>query len=178
MVFLFKNSTFKVNLYFCFFTLFMNSKKIYTIEEATRKLEAYCAYQDCCHKEVISKLQSMQMIPLAIDTIVTYLIQNNFLNEERYAKSFARGKFNIKRWGRRRIVQELKQRDISKFNIETALKEIPEDEYLLTLHELAEKKLQLISDHNILKKKKKLADYLLYRGWETHLVYEKINELI
>lgn len=80
--------------------------------------------------------------------------------------------------GRRRIVQELKQRDISKFNIETALKEIPEDEYLLTLHELAEKKLQLISDHNILKKKKKLADYLLYRGWETHLVYEKINELI
>lgn len=91
---------------------------------------------------------------------------------------FRRGKFNIKRWGRRRIVQELKQRDISKFNIETALKEIPEDEYLLTLHELAEKKLQLISDHNILKKKKKLADYLLYRGWETHLVYEKINELI
>lgn len=105
-------------------------------------------------RRLLSKLQSMQMIPLAIDTIVTYLIQNNFLNEERYAKSFARGKFNIKRWGRRRIVQELKQRDISKFNIETALKEIPEDEYLLTLHELAEKKLQLIQIIIFLRKRK------------------------
>ena len=83
----------------------MNNVKSYTVEEAKRKLESYCAYQDRCHKEVVNKLRDMKMIPLAIDTIIAHLIAHNFLNEERFAKSFARGKFNIKKWGKNRIVR-------------------------------------------------------------------------
>ncbi len=150
----------------------------YTVKEAAKKLEGYCAYQDRCHKEVISKLKQMGMIPVAIDQIVTQLIQENYLNEERFAKSFARGKFNIKKWGKKRIVTELKQRDISKYNINTALKEINEVDYIKTLDALARKRLLQLNESNKLKKRKKLADYLLYRGWESHLVYEKMKELI
>lgn len=157
----------------------MNQKtKGYTIQEATKKIESYCAYQDRCHKEVNGKLKEMGMIPLAIDTIIGQLIEDRFLNEERFAKSFARGKFNIKKWGKNRIVNELKFRNISKYNITTALKEIDPQEYLNTLDTLAIKRLGQISESNIQKRKKKLADYLLYRGWESHLVYEKLQELI
>ena len=150
----------------------------FTLEEATRKLESYCAYQDRCHKEVVTKLQGLGMIPLAIDTIVSHLIQENYLNEERFAKSFARGKFNIKKWGKKRIVAELKVRDISKYNIQSDQNEIDKNQYLKTLDSLAKKRLKQIKDTDTQKKKKKLADYLLYRGWESHLVYEKVNELV
>ncbi|EIJ38643.1 MULTISPECIES: regulatory protein RecX [Galbibacter] len=156
----------------------MNNVKSYTVEEAKRKLESYCAYQDRCHKEVVNKLRDMKMIPLAIDTIIAHLIAHNFLNEERFAKSFARGKFNIKKWGKNRIVRELKFREISRFNIQTALKEISEEDYYKTLHALAEKRANQITEKDRFKKKKKIADYLLYRGWESHLVYDKVNELI
>lgn len=156
----------------------MNHRQAYSIEEATKKIEGYCAYQDRCHKEVIQKLRDMNMIPMAIDKILTQLIQENYLNEERFAKSFARGKFKIKKWGKKRIVNELKLRDITKYNITIALKEIHEEEYITTLDELAKKRLRQISETNIQKKKKKLADYLLYRGWESHLVYGKLQELI
>ena len=155
-----------------------NSRKGYTIQEAAKKLESYCTYQDRCHKEVIKKLRDMGMIPIAIDQIVGQLIEDRFLNEERFAKSFARGKFKIKKWGKNRIVNELKYRDISKYNINIALKEIDPQEYLHALDVLAKKRLQQLSEPNIQKRKKKLADYLLYRGWESHLVYEKLSELV
>lgn len=154
------------------------SKESFTLEEATRKLEGYCAYQDRCHKEVVKKLRKMGMIPLAIDSIVSQLIKDNYLNEERFSKSFARGKFNIKKWGKRRIIAELKARDISKYNIQSGLKEIDEHQYLETFNTLARKRLEQIKDTDKQKKKKKLADYLLYRGWESHLVYDKVNELV
>ena len=77
----------------------MNHYKAYSLEEAKRKLESYCAYQERCHKDVVEKLRGMKMIPEAIDQIATHLIQENYLNEERFARSFARGKFNIKKWG-------------------------------------------------------------------------------
>jgi len=155
-------------------------KKIetYTLTEATRKLEGYCAYQDRCHKEVVTKLREMGMIPIAIDEIIGHLIQENFLNEERFARSFARGKFNIKKWGKNRIVNELKQRDITKYNINLALKELEETAYLETLEKLAGKRLAQLTETNVFKKRKKLADYLLYRGWESPLVYEITKRLI
>lgn len=155
----------------------MNSKT-YTLIEAKRKLEQYCVYQDRCHKEVISKLKEMRMIPLAIDDIITHLIKHNFLNEERFVKSFARGKFNIKHWGRNRITRELKFRNISDYNVKIALKEISEEDYISKLDRISLKKLESIKETNIHKKRKKLADYLLYRGWESHLVYEKTKALI
>lgn len=153
-------------------------KSFVSVTEATRKMEHYCAYQERCHYEVVEKLKGMNMIPEAIDQIVAHLIQENYLNEERFAKSYARGKFNIKKWGKERIVRELKLRQISVFNIKSALAEIDEGDYLETLDELAKKRLGQIRETNIHKKKRKLADYLLYRGWESHLVYEKLTELI
>jgi len=156
----------------------MYSSKPYTLAEATKKMEHYCAYQDRCHKEVMGRLREMRMIPEAIDQIMGHLIQENHLNEERFAKSFVRGKFNIKKWGKNRIINELKHRHISSFNIKSALKEIDAEDYLTTLDALAKKRLAQIIETNIQKKKKKLANYLLYRGWESNLVHEKLKELI
>ncbi|KAA3621627.1 MAG: recombinase RecX, partial [Flavobacterium sp.] len=87
--------------------------------------------------------------------------------------------FRIKKWGKNRIIRELKARDISQYNIKLALKEIPESEYLVAFHELSEKRwTQLTTETNIQKKKKKFADYLLYRGWESHLIWEKLGDLV
>lgn len=156
----------------------MDVQKTYTVEEAKRKLESYCAYQERCHKEVKTKLKAMRMIPEAIDVIVVHLITHNFLNEERFAKAFVRGKFNIKKWGKNRLVRELKQREISNYSIDEALKEIDLDDYYQALDELTVKRIHQVKEKDKYKKKKKVADYLLYRGWESHLIYEKLNEYI
>ena len=121
----------------------MTDKKYFSVEEIKRKLERYCVYQDRCHQEIENKLREFTLIPEARDQIILQLLEHNFLNEERFSKSFARGKFNIKKWGKNRIVNELKRRDISAYNIKTALKEIDEETYLKTLYELAEKRNQL-----------------------------------
>ncbi len=156
----------------------MNSQKSYTVEEAKRVTEKYCAYQERCHKEVEQKLYDLNMIPEARDLIIVHLIEHNFLNEERFAKSYARGKFRIKKWGKQRITRELKFRNISAYNIKSALKEISNADYTNAFNLLAEKKCAVIKETNTYKKRKKLADYLLYRGWESNLVYAKVNELI
>ena len=118
------------------------------------------------------------MIPEARDKIVVHLLNHNFLNEERFAKTFVRGKFRIKKWGRQRLQQELKQRNIHKNIISVALKEIDNNDYYDTFNVLAEKKAEAIKEPNKQKKRKKLADYLLYRGWESAMVYEKVFELV
>lgn len=156
----------------------MDTHKTYTVEEAKRKLESYCAYQERCHKEARNKLRDMRMIPEAIDVILVHLIEHNFLNEERFAKAFVGGKFRIKKWGKIRLVRELKFRQISKYSIDSALKEIDLDDYYQTLDELTLKRIDQVKEKDKYKKKKKVADYLFYRGWESHLVYEKLNEYI
>ncbi|MBC2843666.1 regulatory protein RecX [Winogradskyella flava] len=156
----------------------MNPQKTYTVDEAQKKLENYCAYQERCHKEVRDKLWGMRMIPEAIDKITVHLIQNNYLNEERFAKAFIRGKFRIKKWGKNRLVRELKFREISKYSIDSALKEIDQGTYQQTLDELVRKRISQVKEKNIYKKKRKVADYLLYRGWESHFIYEKLNEYL
>ena len=153
-------------------------QKSYTIDEALSKLQKYCAYQDRCHKEVEKKLKQMRMIPEAIEIIIVALIEDNHLNEERFAKAFVRGKFNIKKWGKIRLTSELKQRQLSKYSIKIALQEIDPNDYLQTFHTLAENKAATLTEIDPWKKKKKLADYLFYRGWESHLVYDKVNTLI
>lgn len=152
--------------------------KSFTVAEAQKKLEHYCAYQERCHKEVRQKLRDLNMIPEATDIIICHLLEQNYLNEERFAKTYVRGKFNIKKWGRRRLTLELKRKDISKININLAISEIDIDEYTGVFNDLAEKRADSIMESNKLKKKKKLIDYLLYRGWESYLVYDKVNELI
>lgn len=148
-----------------------------TQQEAQLKLEYYCSYQERCHQEVVQKSYDLGMRSNEIDAIVVHLLQHNFLNEERFARSFARGKHRIKLWGKIRIVNELKQRHISAPNIKCALTEISEDDYLNTLDALAERHWETIRETNAQKKKKKFCDYLLRKGWESDLVYEKWKEL-
>jgi len=154
-----------------------NSHRTYSLTEAQNKLENYCAYQERCHKEVVEKLRGMNMIPQVIDLIIVHLIDQNFLNEERFACSFARGKHRIKYWGNSRIVNELKFRNISPYNIKTALKEISEEEYYTIFHTLADRHWQTMKENNSLKKRKKFCDFLLRKGFESNIVYEKVKDL-
>lgn len=151
--------------------------QIFTIKEALLKLEHFCAYQERCHAEVVSKLYSLKMTPDEIDSIVVQLIENNFLNETRFACSFARGKHRIKQWGKIRITNELKARQISSTNISLALKEISPEEYESTFENLAERCWNSIPEKNLLKKRKKFCDYLLRRGYESNFVYDKVKEM-
>lgn len=156
----------------------MKSKKTYTVNEATKVLEHFCAYQERCHKEVEQKLYDLKMIPEAKEKIILHLLQHNFLNEERFAKAYARGKFSIKKWGKIKIVNQLKFKNISSYNIKSALKEINDDDYFKTLQKVAEKKLGFIQESNSFKKKNKLSTFLISKGFETELVYKVTNSLI
>ena len=152
-------------------------RKSYTLEQALYRLQRYCAYQDRCHIEVERKLTEMRMIPQAKEQIIMSLIEDDYLNEERFALAFVKGKFRIKKWGRIRLKAELKKRKISKYLIKSALEQISEKDYLFTFEELANRKANSIKADSILLKKKKLADYLIYRGWESSLVNNKVNQL-
>ena len=150
----------------------------YTVEEATRRLERFCAYQERCHQECVRKLQEMRMIPEAIDQIMVHLIQNGFLSEERFASAFVRSKFRQKGWGRLRIRRALQLREISEALIRRSLKEIEGPRYAEALHALARKRWeQLAGEASPERKKQKLFQYLQYRGWEHELVYEMVQEL-
>ncbi len=155
----------------------MKSKKSYTVDEAKKALEHFCSYQERCHKDVEKKLFDLNMIKEAQELIILHLLDHNFLNEERFAKSFARGKFSIKKWGKIRIINELKYRNISTYNINSAFKEIDESDYLDTLKTICKKRFLLLNESNPYKKRKKLIDYLLRKGYESVLIYESIKEL-
>jgi regulatory protein len=150
----------------------------FTIKEIEFKLKQYCSYQDRCHNEVENKLSKFNLISQAKDQILFNLINEDYLNETRFCKSFVRGKFKIKNWGKRRIIQELKSRKISEFNIKKGLSEINEIEYLEKFENLFNKKLSSLENLNRIDKKKKIFSYLQYRGWETNLIYEKINQIL
>lgn len=153
------------------------SKDSPTPLEAQKKLEHYCAYQDRCHQEVSEKLRSLGMDTETSDRIIVYLINHNFLSEERFARSFARGKHRIKHWGKIRIVRELKARSISQYNINAALKEIDPDEYAGNFEALADRFWLGLQERNSLKKQKKTFDFLYRKGFETDLIQEKLNQL-
>ena len=154
------------------------TQKVFTVDEIKKKLEYYCAYQDRCHQEVEKKLAEFRLIPEARELILIHLIQNDFLNEGRFAQSFARGKFRIKKWGRKRIAQELKFRQISDYNIKSALKEIDEEEYHQTLHEIASQKNNLIKEKNPYLRKQKLYQHLYRKGYESNLIQETLKDLL
>lgn len=147
-----------------------------SVEEATRKLEYYCSYQDRCYKEVILKLKTLGMFQTATDHILNHLVENKYLDEERFAKSFARGKHKFKGWGKRRIEQELKFREISSYNIRTALKEI-ETDYLKHFYSLAEAKWNSINESSLERKKRKWVDFLMRKGYESHLIFEFLKDV-
>jgi len=158
--------------------LVMNTHKTYTVEEAQRALEHYCAYQERCHQEVMLKLKTMRMIPAAQEIIVLHLLKENYLNEERFAKSYARGKFLIKQFGRIRIENGLKQKQISSYLIKRGLEEIDSNKYNETLNLLIEKKVNTVKEKNPYKKKKKIVDFLLRRGFEYSLIDTELKNHI
>ena len=138
----------------------------------------FCSYRDRSQKEVEDKLLEIRMIPAAREQIVIRLMQEGFLNEERFARNFVRGKFRIKKWGRIRIRQELKFKEISTPIIRLAMEEIDEKTYFSTLCELAEKKLNLLKEPDKFKLRKKLSDHLLRKGYEANLVFEVTANLV
>ncbi|MBT4709623.1 MAG: recombinase RecX [Flavobacteriaceae bacterium] len=148
-----------------------------TLKEIEGKLQYYCSYQDRCHKEVIAKLKTFGVKSNESNQIISNLIKENYLNESRFSKSFVRGKFNIKNWGKVKIINELKFRNISPYNITLGLNEIDDQDYMKKLEDIFNKKLSSLSNLSSPLKKKKIISYLLYRGWESNLVYSKINEI-
>lgn len=155
----------------------MKPKKYYSKDEALAALQRYCAYQDRCHQEVRSKLLSLGIYGMELEDIMVQLIEEKFLDEERFARSFARGKFRMKQWGRRRIVQELKKRQVSDYCIRKALTEIDEEAYHLALSQVMKKRFSLASG-NVYERRKKAIEAALRRGYEPELVYEEGKKLV
>jgi regulatory protein len=151
-------------------------KKQLTKEQALQKLRHYCGYQDRCHNEVKSKLWELGVRKTDHDELIASLIEGDYLNEERFALSFARGKFKMNQWGRVKIKYELKQKQVSEYCIKKALKEIDEEEYLKTLEKLAEEKYDSLKGEQYLMRKKKTMDYLLQKGFEWELVKSVIEK--
>ena len=149
----------------------------FTVNEIEFKLKQYCSYQDRCHNEVEKKLKTFDVISEVKEQIISNLISENYLNETRFCKSFVRGKFKIKNWGKRKITLELKNRKVSNYNLKEGLKEINEIDYLDKLENIFNKKLASLDHLSLINKKKKIFSFLLYRGWETNLIYEKLNQI-
>ncbi len=144
--------------------------------EAVAKAEHYCAYQERCHSEVREKLFSIQAHPAEMDEIILHLIRNNFLNEERFAMAFARGKFRALQWGRIKIRLELKRRKISDTLIRQALASIEDEEYEATLKNLLEKKLRSIKGIGW-QRARKAAAYASGKGFEPEMALSMANRL-
>ena len=148
------------------------------MNEYLKKLEYYCVYQERCHQEVTQKLYQIKCPKEYHDEVIVQLINNNYLNEERFSILFTQSKLHQKIWGKKRLENELKQRNISTRIIQTALKNINHQEYLELFNFNAEKSWDTITEKNKLKKLKKFTDYWLRKGFEKDLIYEKGNELL
>lgn len=149
-------------------------KKLFTYDEIKVKLMNYCAYQDRCHDDVERKMREFVLIPEAKDEILLYLMRENFLNEERFVRSFIRGKFTMKKWGRNKISQHLKQKNITDKLIKRCYDEIDEKEYLDVIAEVYRKYFEKQKGLKEYQKKSKTIRYLLSRGFE----YEEILKVI
>lgn len=150
-------------------------KKYLTKEQALQKLRQYCAYQERSHSEVKQKLYDLGVWRSEHDGIISALIEDDYLNEERFAKAFVGGKFRMKDWGRKKIYYGLREKGVSEYLIKRAMKEIDETAYLNVLKELAEKKYASLKGEQYLVRKKKTTDYLLQKGFEPPLVSAAIN---
>jgi regulatory protein len=154
----------------------MNKIKL-TPAQALEKIKHYCAYQERCHSEVRGKLFEYGITKIESDEILLYLIENNYLDEQRYAEQFAGGHFRTKKWGRIKIRYALKNKQISEPCIKKAMQIIDEDDYLKTLKQLFEDKQRMLkSEKNHFIRKKKIRDHLLQKGYEAGLIQALLNE--
>ena len=150
-------------------------KKQLTKEQALQKLKHYCAYQERSHSEVKEKLYNLGVRKSDHDGIIAALIEENYLNEERFAMAFARGRFRMKQWGRVKIKYELKQKQVSDYCIKKALNQIDEEDYIQVLEKLAKEKYAFYKSEQYLIRKKKTIDYLVQKGFENNLVIAAVN---
>lgn len=141
------------------------------VKDALSKAAMFCAYQERTQQEVRDRLKEWGVLGDDAEEVIAELIKQNYLNEERFAKSFAGGKFRVKGWGKRKIKQHLQQRGISGHNLDQAMKEIAPADYRDTLTELLTKKRQTIRDDNPLVVKQKLVRYALSKGYESDLIF-------
>lgn len=154
----------------------MEYKQTFTPDQALQKARQYCAYQERCHKEVKDKLYGFGLNKKEVEEILSQLIEQNYLNEERFAIQFAGGRFRIKHWGRVKIKYELKQKQVSDYCIKKALASIDDDDYMRQLQKLFDEKLRALrSEKNVFVKKRKLQDHLLQKGFEAELVRMMIS---
>ena len=144
---------------------------------ALMKMQSWCAYQERCQQDARNKLFELGLWPEAVENIIVKLIEDNFLNEERFATTFARGKFTIKKWGRIKIKQELKQKRVGDYCLKKAMQQIDETEYMATLTKLIDSKRNLIKEKNPIKLKYKLMNYVLSKGYEKDLVFDILNNM-
>ena len=142
-----------------------------------KKIEHYCAYQERCHKEVITKLNKLGVFGDEADEYICYLIDENFLSETRFSEAYVRGKFNNNNWGKVKISRELKLRNISDWNISNALSQINSEDYNNKLRKLCLKLVEL-NDKSEFELKNKVVKNLSYKGWEVDLVIKTLNQLI
>ena len=143
----------------------------FTPQQSVPKIKQYCAYQERCHREVRDKLYTFGLNKLEVEEIIYTLITENYLNEERFAIHYAGGKFRMKQWGKNKIKQSLKLKQVSDYCIKKALKEIDEKEYERTFQKLVKQKMKTLkSEKNIFIKKRKLQDFLLQKGFENDLI--------
>lgn len=142
---------------------------------ALMKMQSWCAYQERAQQDARNKLYELGMWEEAVENIIVKLIEDNFLNEERFAMQFARGKFAIKKWGRIKIRQELKQKRVSDYCLKKALQQIDETDYINTLKKLIETKRKLIKEPNKIKLQYKLMNYVLSKGYEKDIVFDVLN---
>ncbi len=145
--------------------------------EVLAKLQRFCAYQERCHFDVRKKLKELETAPDSWDFIIADLIDQNFLNEERFAKIFSGGKFRIKKWGRLKIEKSLKEKQLTDYCIRKGLEEIDEEQYLETLDHLANRKFEETNAPNIYSKRDKVSKYLINRGFEPNLIWAKLKKL-
>jgi regulatory protein len=148
-------------------------------EQALQKLRHYCSYQERCHAEVKEKLYSYGLYKQAVEECISQLIEENYLNEERFAIQYAGGKFRMKHWGKVKIKQALKLKKVSEYCIRKALQEIDDADYMKTLKKLAAQKWKSIKGQGITKyvKWQKTMIWLMQRGYEPELVREVIAEM-
>lgn len=155
----------------------MHDKRVYDLKIAIERLKKYCALQDRCQWDVTQKMKEWGLLEITQNHILEILIQKKYVDEERFAQSFCRGKFIIKKWGRVKITNELKKKKISDICIKKGLEEIDLTEYDLLLENLLTKKNDALRDKNHFTRKSKLARFLIQRGFEGNLVWDKIREL-
>jgi regulatory protein len=154
----------------------LSQKKFYTPEQAMNKAMAYCAYQERCHKEVKNKLYEWGLYKKDVEEICSRLITEGYLNEERFAIAFAGGKFRIKKWGRIRIIKELELRGVSPYCIRKGLQEIPDKDYRKLISKYVTDKKKEVKESNPLKKRYKIASFIISKGFEPEWVWEALKE--